>query len=203
MTPHQLAEIIRRAHAIGEHPENQYWTHVYPREWQDMIVAALEALGVSNKIVKALETALVQWNNYADIGEEGAEDSRLIRTDEGDLYHECRRTLAAAKLALEGQKNVKQNVDALEAFGDAQAGQVTPGWIDAAALQAAREIAAITWTYTSKVPAIQVIVAREMMRAASQMTSTQEKLLSVCSQCGGKDPDCCICGTVVASTEGK
>lgn len=40
-------------------------------------------------------------------------------------------------------------------------------WIDAAALQAAREIVAIneTWTYTQKKAAIQVIVAREMMRA--------------------------------------
>jgi hypothetical protein len=47
MTPHHLAAIIRRAHAIGEHPENQCWTHVYPREWQDMIVAALEAFGAA------------------------------------------------------------------------------------------------------------------------------------------------------------
>jgi hypothetical protein len=126
MIPHQLAEIIRRAHAIGERKENQIGIENYPREWQEMIVAALEA------------------------------------------------------------------------FGDAQRRQVTPGWIDAAALQAAREIAAITWTYTSKVPAIQVIVAREMMRAASQVPSTQEKPLSFCSRCGGKDPDCYICGTVVA-----
>jgi hypothetical protein len=114
MTPHQLADIIRRAHAIGEHPENQCWTHVYPREWQDMIVAALEA------------------------------------------------------------------------FGAAQAGREAPGWIDAAALQAAREIAAVTWTYTSKVPAIQGIVARKMMRAALEGAA--------------KDPGCYICGTVVTST---
>jgi hypothetical protein len=245
MTPHQLAEIIRRAHAIGERRENQVGIENYPREWQDMIVAALEA------------------------------------------------------------------------FGAAQAGREAPGWIDAAALQSAREIAAITWTYTSKVAAIQGIVAREMMRTAlegaaqaplayrldhptrgielfickpsedwagrgwkvtplyaspvpstwqpietapkdgtiflavqrtwwtpvngdhrwvnscvfesrwlfeneafwdgdhspthwaplptfaSTVPSTQVKPLSVCSRCGGKDPDCYICGTVVASTEGK
>ena len=44
----------------------------------------------------------------------------------------------------------------------------TPAWIDASALQAAREIIALSesWTYTRKIAAIQVIVAREIMRAA-------------------------------------
>ncbi len=42
-------------------------------------------------------------------------------------------------------------------------------WIDAAALQAAHEIVALSesWTYARKKAAIQVIVAREMTRAAS------------------------------------
>lgn len=42
-----------------------------------------------------------------------------------------------------------------------------PAWIDVAALQAAHEIAALSeiWTYSRKKSAIQVIVAREMMRA--------------------------------------
>jgi hypothetical protein len=42
-----------------------------------------------------------------------------------------------------------------------------PAWIDAAALAAAKEIVAAfsaTWAYTHKTAAVQVIVAREMMR---------------------------------------
>lgn len=46
----------------------------------------------------------------------------------------------------------------------------SPARIDAAALQAAHEIVALpdNWTYTRKKAAIQVIVTREMMRAANQ-----------------------------------
>jgi hypothetical protein len=47
ITPHQLAATVRRAHAIGERKENQIGIENYPREWQDMIVAALEALGAA------------------------------------------------------------------------------------------------------------------------------------------------------------
>jgi hypothetical protein len=45
-----------------------------------------------------------------------------------------------------------------------------PAWIDAAALQAAHEIVALSesWPYARKKAAIQVIVAREMMRAGKQ-----------------------------------
>jgi hypothetical protein len=123
MTPHQLAEIIRRAHAIGERKENQVSIENYPREWKDMIVAAL----------RAVPGPMVPWE---------------LR---------CQRNVCSAP-----------ECDCPPA--------VPPGWIDAAALQAAREIAAITWTYTSKVAAIQGIVAREMMRAASQVPSTQENV---------------------------
>jgi hypothetical protein len=45
--PHQLADIIRRAHAIGARQENQVGIENYPREWHDMIVAALESFGAA------------------------------------------------------------------------------------------------------------------------------------------------------------
>jgi hypothetical protein len=58
MTPHQLAAIIRSAHAIGERKENQVGIENYPREWQDMIVAALEAFGAAQASTwRPIETA--------------------------------------------------------------------------------------------------------------------------------------------------
>lgn len=46
-------------------------------------------------------------------------------------------------------------------------------WIDAASLQAAREVIAInkTWPYARKISSIQVIIAREMMRATLALTA--------------------------------
>jgi hypothetical protein len=41
-------------------------------------------------------------------------------------------------------------------------------------------------------------IAKEIRALA--LPSTQEKPLNVCPRCGGSDPDCYICGTVVAST---
>jgi hypothetical protein len=93
MTPHQLADIIRRAHAIGEHPENQCWTHVYPREWQDMIVAALEAFGAAptSKVLswaRPLGATMDSMRKHVwETGLASLGDTILVWVNEGDFWH--------------------------------------------------------------------------------------------------------------------
>lgn len=76
-------------------------------------------------------------------------------TERGDRYHE------------ENDQLFKRAVEA-EALRAGSAAGPAPAWIDASALQAAREIVALSesWTYSQRKAAIQVIVSREMMRAA-------------------------------------
>jgi hypothetical protein len=62
--PHQLAAIVRRAHAIGERKENQVGIGNYPREWQDMIVAALETFDAAQSEIERLRAALKPFAKY-------------------------------------------------------------------------------------------------------------------------------------------
>jgi hypothetical protein len=63
---------------------------------KDAIAAAPPAVDRA-AVIEALEEVLDQWNSYANFGDDSMGDSRLIRTDEGDLYRKCRRALADAK----------------------------------------------------------------------------------------------------------
>jgi hypothetical protein len=135
-----LAAIIRRAHAIGERKENQVGIENYPREWQCMIVAALEAFGAAQA-----PRVTVDVNSVRD----GA-------------FGECAKLITELTLK-HGRATGTDYEQGVQDHGYRLLHQVR----------------------------------------ALAVSSTQEKPLSFCSRCGGKDPDCYICGTVVASTEGK
>jgi hypothetical protein len=145
MTPQGLANVVKAAHAIGECKFSMPLWFSYPREWQDMIVAALEAFG-------AAQASPVRNAIY-------------LAAKEGNLQF----------------------------------------W----RAQAAQEKAYNTWKsegFIGECPQLMKGTLVDYIADAvmsSLVPSTQEKPLSFCSQCGGKDPDCYICGTVVASTEGK
>jgi hypothetical protein len=265
MTPHQLAAIIRRAHAIGERKENQISIENYPREWQDMIVAALEAY------------TAVQWAPRHDhrvyfgcecCEQYAPENGVNCREDIGvmpdgtwlcdNCYSDCDKSaygLVAkdvddfefprfedlprpAAYTLSSTQKQDMIVEALEAFGAAKAPKVL-SWARplGATMDSMRKYVWETglaslgdtilvwvnegdfWQLTLNGCELKeyknpepmpgepgpFVKADEIDRPSS-LTSTnhlQEKPLSVCSRCGGKDPDCYICGTVTASTEGK
>ena len=129
MTPHQLAATVRRAHAIGSRQENQIGVENYPREWQDMIVAALEAFGAAQAPTlpaKVSDDLLTVGARAAYELDWGTSNFDKIPKAQQDCW---RRGLEASLKAM----------------------------------------------------------------SASLVPSTQEKPVSFCSRCGGKDPGCYIC----------
>ena len=229
----QLAEIIRRAHAIGERRENQVGIDNYPREWQDMIVAALEAFGAAKaRTDSKLKLFLMilasangeanasdskwNWINYfcddaepLDTFNQASKRGLTRVTHDSDAdYSEVFLTTAGRAFIADGsavpstRENVKPNIDALardlvitdemlnahiKALGD---------WAEA--FTAERESGVSVDCDISQEDA-DFFNEEERRRlrigyeAALAVSSTQEKPLSVCSRCGGKDPDCYIC----------
>jgi hypothetical protein len=220
MTPHELAEIIRRAHAIGERKENQVGIENYPREWQDMIVAALEAFGdaqapvITDEMLNAHIKALGDWAEaFTAERESGVPVDCDISQEDADFFNEEERkrlrigyeaalavTSTQDKPLREGQVALERNVVYLAA---------KEGNLQFWRAQAAQEKAYNTWKsegFIGECPQLMKGTLVDYIADAvmsSLVPSTQEKPLSFCSRCGGKDPDCYICGTVTASTEGK
>ena len=198
VTPHQLAEIIRRAHAIGEREENQIGIENYPREWQDMIVTALEALGAAQTPTGQHDTIYLRgWN-------EGVERAAELLEEEGSgTPAEKIRVLLdrAFPVPSTQEKPLRKGQAApsdafIDAFHKAEGSFIE-------AYEAPREsgVAMDLDISQDDADAFNAEARNSFRRAwASALTSTQEKPLSVCSRCGGKDPDCYICGAVVAST---
>jgi hypothetical protein len=180
MTPHQLAEIIRRAHAIGERKENQIGIDNYPREWQYMIVAVLEAYAAAQGPIDCddddrMERISVLICSLQKVLEQFGDTCVYIR----------RGGLAWGAVALNRRDDDKKHgVFDLQAQHDRD--------LEQRAGQVERLIADRNrWMER----------AMEAEAKESVIPLTQEKPLSVCSRCGGKDPDCYICGTVTASTD--
>jgi hypothetical protein len=226
MTPHQLADIIRRAHAIGEHPENQYWTHVYPREWRDMIVAALEAFGAAQAEPKHDHRV---YFGCECCEEHAPENGVNCREDIGVMpdgtwlcdgcYSDCDKSaygMIASDVddfefprfedlprpAVYALPSTQENAGAAQAEKEAREKEITRlATIEECARVADYYASVCIETTTAERDGYarnRATLVAEKIRALA-LPSTQEKPLSVCSRCEGKDPDCCICGTA----EGK
>jgi hypothetical protein len=217
MTPQGLANVVKAAHAIGERQENKVGIENFPREWQDMIVAVLEAFGAAQA---PRETGwLVEWPEDDNVPVRWWNPNIGWMRDANKAMRFCRECDAADYINGTGhwtsnvkptehiflspvpsaQKNIKPNVDVMArdliAAGENEYAQ-TPSQPTEAMLNAARD-----WSrkkYGTPIGDDAATGCWLAMHAASPV-----KPLSVCSRCGGKDPDCYICGTVVSSTEGK
>jgi ribA/ribD-fused uncharacterized protein len=293
MTPQGLANVVKAAHAIGERKENQIGIENYPREWQGMIVTALEAFGAGRGELRTFDTSQTtlrrSGNVFTITCEDGAIANRVadhlrspnaaleafgaaqaeqvlgfIKPDndrqvffyEQDFYVLSNfsafrlrwqdRRFDTSEAAYHWEKfcgrepNVAVRIiearSAHEAFKIAEANkhlrrsdwddvkvEIMRGILRAKADQheyvrrkllatGDRELIEDSWRDgfwgwgpnrdgQNMLGKLWMEVRAELR--SSPLPSTHEKPLSLCSRCGGNDPDCYICGTMVASTEGK
>jgi hypothetical protein len=167
ITPHQLAEIIRRAHAIGERKENQIGGRDYPREWQGMIVAALEAFGAAQ--------ALPEPDGYRAAWLELMEFCNGLK-EENFKLREALAPFAKPSIPPELPDSLWTHCSSYDYdMPDRTFEQLTAQGVELKS----RKISLTLW--------IDGHPLSDFRRAACALAlpSTQEKPLSICSRCGG------------------
>jgi hypothetical protein len=86
ITPQELARTIRDAHAIGDRKENQIEMQTWPREWQDLIIVALERYARPPITLGVLTPTLIEALNQL----REAQDALALRLSVGDIVGDLR-----------------------------------------------------------------------------------------------------------------